>query len=468
MVLKVLHIGFGFTPWRGGGLIEHAEDLMEEQVAHGYHVAYFCSGRHYPLFKRTLLNKWRRNGYQIYEVINPTIYHGGDRGTFDDINNSVLEKLFLDTLKEFQPDIVHIQELAGLPSSIIDVCKVLNVPVIMSLQDYFLLCPTLKLFDYKYENCHEDWIGDKCILCFSGTPESIKQSLIRNTIRFELKRLIKIKSIKTLMKKIIWYAKLTSHKSKAEVSIGANDTIEYFQRRRETNIERLRKVNLLIAQSKRVEEIYSRFLNSCNIKTITMTVKHLENIYPKKIVLDSSPIRFFTLNGFATRQKGGYLLLEALKILSNSGIDSQFELHAYGGILPEIELEIRKLSNVFYHGAYSVDDLDHILEKADVGIVPSIWEECLGYVGLEFLAKGVPVLGNKRGGIVEYTIDGLTGWLVGNPTQDNLANLMRSIVNDPSQIEKRNQYILAYYKSIIKTMEQNFYEFEEEYLRLLR
>jgi len=30
--MRVLHIGLGFSPWRGGGLIEYAEDLMEKQM----------------------------------------------------------------------------------------------------------------------------------------------------------------------------------------------------------------------------------------------------------------------------------------------------------------------------------------------------------------------------------------------------------------------------------------------------
>lgn len=27
--MKIFHIGWGFRPWRGGGLIEYTEDLME-------------------------------------------------------------------------------------------------------------------------------------------------------------------------------------------------------------------------------------------------------------------------------------------------------------------------------------------------------------------------------------------------------------------------------------------------------
>ena len=33
--MKILHIGWGFRPWRGGGIIEYAEDLMEKQIQKG-------------------------------------------------------------------------------------------------------------------------------------------------------------------------------------------------------------------------------------------------------------------------------------------------------------------------------------------------------------------------------------------------------------------------------------------------
>jgi hypothetical protein len=47
--MRILYVGYGFRPRRGGGLIAYAEDLMEAQAGRGDDVAYFFRGRHYPL-----------------------------------------------------------------------------------------------------------------------------------------------------------------------------------------------------------------------------------------------------------------------------------------------------------------------------------------------------------------------------------------------------------------------------------
>ena len=47
-------------------------------------------------------------------------------------------------------------------------------------------------------------------------------------------------------------------------------------------------------------------------------------------------------------------------------------------------------------------ELDAILDEVDVGLMPSVWEEAYGYAGVEFLAKGIPVIANAIGGMPDY------------------------------------------------------------------
>ena len=58
--MRVLHVGSGFRPLRLGGLVAYIEELMDEQVRRGDDVAYFFSGRYYPLVGRPRLKRWRR------------------------------------------------------------------------------------------------------------------------------------------------------------------------------------------------------------------------------------------------------------------------------------------------------------------------------------------------------------------------------------------------------------------------
>ncbi len=469
--MRVLHIGYGFTPWRGGGLIEYAEDLMEEQVKHGYDVFYFCSGRHYPLMKKTMIRKWLRAGYTIFEVINPPIYHGGDIGTIFDLECEVIEQIFASVLEQVKPDIIHIQELAGLPASLIDIIAEKNIPMVMTLHDYFLLCPTLKLFDFQFENCRDLDPAEKCIRCI-GDVKNNKIKLWRNTILYELKRcslvFSLIRKVYRVVRRFKQICKITNKVTmKSFTAQDLPSLTKFFKERRKINIERLKKIDLLIAQSKAVERIYRFFLGSSNIVTIHSTVKHLEKIQPKRISINKV-INFGTLNGFASVPKGAFLLLEALKILKNRGLIPHFQLHVFGGILPQVKDQVLQFPNVAYYGGYSIRDLDKILNLIDVGIIPSVWEEAYGYVGVEFLAKGIPVIGNNIGGIVDYTIDSVTGWVNKSCSPEELAEIIQKIIQNPREVENLNHSILEGRNKIIKSMYNHFIELENVYKEVIQ
>lgn len=465
MNIKVLHIGYGFIPWRGGGLIEYTEDLMSEQVKNGYQVAYFCSGRHYPIYTRPFLKKWKKNGYEIYEIINPPIYHGGDRGTLFDLESTVVEKMFTKVVGEFKPNIVHIQELAGLPSSLIEIVKKHNIPLVMTLHDYFLLCPTLKLFDHAQNDCMRENINNDCIFCVRITPTQNRKVLIKNTLIYELRMLSYLKPILKVFYEFLKEMLYISQHKKENFRI--QPFSNFFQNRRNTNIKRLQKIDLLIAQSHKVKEIYEFFLKECEIVVLHSTVKHIEKIKPKTIN-PKKLIKFGTLNGMVSVPKGACLLYETIKILNRKGLNEKFELHIFGGILPDIKEKIKNHKNIFYHGPYKREELDRKLEIVDVGIIPSIWQEVFGYVGIEFLAKGIPIIGNNKGGIVDYTIDGLTGWINKTSTAQELAEIMENIIKNPEIIQKYNDIIINKRKQLIKTMYEHFCEIDKIYKEILK
>lgn len=470
--IKVLHIGWGFRPWRGGGLIEYAEDLMESQVKNGYEVYYFFAGRHYPLLSKSRLIKWERKGIHIYEVINSPIIHGGEKGSLKpDLNlgEPLSEEFLRKILNEIQPDIVHIQELAGLPSSLIDIIKEKKFPLIMTLHDYFLLCPTLKLFDSTENNCMDKNIGRKCIVCCQNAPNkniSIKQTIIYDLKKWNLynlfKSLYKIIKIFNIKRKILL---VSLGEDAKEVN---QDLAKEFQERRDINIERLNKVDLLIAQSYKVEEIYKRILNrEKGIITLHSAVKHIDFIQPKVINSIDFPINFAVLNGCASVAKGSKLILKSMELLTEKGLDNFFKLHIFGGLSPEVKDEILKYNNVFYHGSYNVNELNMILDEIEVGIIPSVWEEVYGYVGIEFLAKGIPVIGNKRGGIVDYTIEDFTGWVNKSCSAEELSNIIEGIIKNPEQILVLNKKIVQNKDKIIKKMDQHFFEIDKIYKELI-
>ena len=144
----------------------------------------------------------------------------------------------------------------------------------------------------------------------------------------------------------------------------------------------------------------------------------------------------------------------------------RFKFLIYGWLHGEIRNEVLSSENVIYKGVYNVKNLNSLLKDVHVGIVPSIWEECYGFVGIEFLAKGIPVIGNNRGGIPDYVIDGQTGWLNQSVSAQELAKIMIDIIERPGQITELNRHLISNRPRYIKTMASHFFEMEKIYQSL--
>ena len=93
----------------------------------------------------------------------------------------------------------------------------------------------------------------------------------------------------------------------------------------------------------------------------------------------------------------------------------------------------------------------------------SVWEEAYGYAGIEFLAKGVPVIANAIGGMTDYTREGETGWLNRSCSAAELARIMAGIVERPEQISELNAKLLAGRDAIVKPMARHADEMEVVY-----
>jgi glycosyltransferase involved in cell wall biosynthesis len=489
--MKILHLGSGFTPFRhGDGLIEYAEDLMQAQIENKLEVAYFFAGRYYPHLINPSLKIWKRRDIKMYEVINSLIYPPSEHGTAYpemDLHEHHSENLFRSVLREFKPDILHIQELYGIPSSIIEVAKMENIPTLMTLHDYFPLCPTSNLIDKSYFLCHKTLVGNECASCCAlaslNTNHLLRRSFFYLKRTFYYDALILLgsfgfkqpeKKLKSLSEYQIGprriYSNLKSQfkKSSSPGSLTDDQKAKKYQKRRDLNIERLSKIDLLLATSSRVAQIYTELgVKPENINTLNLTLNSLANIQPKLMQIPINRINFVTLNGCATTKKGARLIMDALYTLKNLGLTDRFKFFILGNMMSSLKDEFLGFENVVYLGRYDRFDLERLLEGMHVGIVPSIMEEAYGFVGVELLAKGIPVIGNNLGGIVDYTKEGFTGWINVSNTAEGLAKIMSNIIADPEQILHLNRNILQNHETIVKPMARHMEEMNGLYKTLL-
>ena len=242
-----------------------------------------------------------------------------------------------------------------------------------------------------------------------------------------------------------------------------------YQARRDVNVERLSRLDAVIVPSRRTAEIYAQLgVDPSRVRSLQFAVRHLERIRPKEIAAPPNPVRFATLNGCASVQKGSEVVLGALERLTAAGLAERFELTVLGWAPEEARARLAGFPSARYAGWYDSGGLDELLEQFDVGIVPSVWEEAYGWVGVEFLAKGIPVIGNARGGIVDYTREGETGWVNADASAEGLASIMTAILERPEQIGELNGAIRRERRRIVKPFEEHARELQDVYERALR
>ena len=444
---------------------------MQAQVRRGHEVACFFSGRHYPYVPGPRLRRWRHKGASMLEVVNsPLVDHG--RQPEPEISEPRLERMFARTLAELRPTVVHVQELAGLPSSLLDVARESGVPVVMTLHDYFLLCSTFKLFDSDGRVCLRREIGADCVATTAAAPggpdllveATIAHELARAKEAVPLVRRVSFAPLRPVLEPVFRRASGAGGPGRPRApSARVEASAAAFQRRREANVARLNRVDSLVAVSHRVREIYGLLgVDRERIQTVHPTLARLERMRPRRVA-GRRPVTFAALGGIPSRAKGADLLAEAAASMVASGAAGGFRLLAFGHYEQTVARELERLPGVELRGAYGGEELDDLLDEVDVGIMPSLWEEAYGLAGVEFLAKGIPVIGNAIGGIVDYVRDGETGWLNASCDAAGMAAILARLIENPGEVAERSRTVLAQRDELIKPFGRHVQEIEAIY-----
>jgi glycosyltransferase involved in cell wall biosynthesis len=77
------------------------------------------------------------------------------------------------------------------------------------------------------------------------------------------------------------------------------------------------------------------------------------------------------------------------------------------------------------------DDVERVLQEADIYVHPAVWEEAFGLTIAEAMASGCATLATRTGGIPEIVEDGVSGLLVPPGDAAALAAAIRRLLEDP-------------------------------------
>ena len=282
--------------------------------------------------------------------------------------------LFLE-VRQNRPDTIHIQGKYFLPSAVI-LSKLLNIPTVITLRDYIVLCPYGFCISQKnhYSACNfiDLFKNDRpYFLQFYKTSSSF--------VPFR----VGLNLISSLHGWLVaqW--------------------LRFF----------LRQVNVRIAISQKLASIY--VLNHVTIDHVIYNTVEMNQsvIMPGKI---NAPIVFA---GRCTPGKGVIELIEAYRQLKKSITVPDLMIIGDGPLVKKI----KAISDphIIYKGHMQYAATMTYMAQARLVVVPSQWEEPFGRVALEALSHGTPVVVTNKGGLPEIVENAVTGYVV-NYSKDAL------------------------------------------------
>lgn len=96
--------------------------------------------------------------------------------------------------------------------------------------------------------------------------------------------------------------------------------------------------------------------------------------------------------------------------------------------LKELAVLFNLTSKVTFLGWISHEKLDLIFRKSDIVVVPSVWPEPFGIVGIEAMSYQKPVIAFNVGGISEWCKDKKTGYLIENKNYKELSEKVKVLL----------------------------------------
>lgn len=133
--------------------------------------------------------------------------------------------------------------------------------------------------------------------------------------------------------------------------------------------------------------------------------------------------------------KGGDVLLDALPLAEAMLGRPLYACFAGDGrARAALEARARGAARIEFTGWVGPDLRDRLFAQADLLVVPSLWPEPFGLIGVEAAVFGVPAAAFDTGGIRQWLTDGVNGHLAPAtpPTARSLATAIARCLGDPT------------------------------------
>ena len=348
----------------------------------------------------------------------------------DSYENPRLLAVACDLLDEVRPDVVHIQHLTCLSTLLPREIARRRIPVVLTLNDYWLLCHRGQLFNRAGQRC-EGPLDDGCEGCVPAGALSSPASFAAGRFLRELPIPGAAHAVHLAVKAV------ELMRSPATTRAANYARLQHMR-------EAARHVDRFLAPSATMAEWFRRFgvpadrLWRCN-QGIPLEP------FPMHRRAPSASLRVAFAGGLVP-SKAPHVLLDAIALLPPNSVTVDLlgssgpyhGQHDYGLALRSRlgHPSIRRLGPVPH------DRMAAVLHDNDVVVVPSVWIENAPFIIREAFAAGAPVVASDLGGMAEMVRDGIDGLLFPAGDAVALADRLRRLADEPG--------LLAHLRSGIK------------------
>jgi glycosyltransferase involved in cell wall biosynthesis len=402
--MRILFTVHKFPPESLGGTENYAWSLGRILAENGHDVHVFYPIPGLPPDQAYI----QRDGMHLWRTPIPAEPGSPVAEFWHSVRNRAVEAAFARLLKRLEPDLVHYQHLQNVSARLI--AQAAAIPRVVTLQDYWYFCANGQLIRPDRSICSGPRGGWNCVDCAAHRAEMPWITPLRPLVALP------------------FAARNAYLRTLAE------------------------QIDRFIAPSEFLRQEYIRHgFPADRIQTLEYGLD-VERVAPgapppdegAPAVVDAPPPAderpheglHFGFLGSIVWQKGVHVLVEAFNQLP-PGV--RLTIHGSEAAYPDYGQEVRALARhpgIRFGGPLHHRQVGAALQQFDCLIIPSVWYENSPLVIQEAYGAGIPVIASRLGAMPEKVREGETGWLFAPGDSDDLARVIRSLLDDPQQVAR--------------------------------
>lgn len=426
---------------RGGGVAVYQRNVMRDWAESDVvDASFLCSGLGFDITGQPPRWEQIRHGpaqdrERRFEIVNSGVQGPGHHSYGDpaQVDHAETLAVFADFLERTGPyDVVHFNNLEGLPARALEVAAASGARIVLSLHNYYPFCSQVNFWQDEARNCTGYDNGRNCVGCVPHLPSP---KLVRhaNALAYRLKcagirpgtrsfdilfgqsmrigrRVLNLRRRRKGAERAAEAATAVPERAaRTEARASTAQGAHYVTRRAEmvrlinSHCHKVLCVSDAVRRIAGDHGITPELLETCRIGSVEAGKFALTS--PRDSFLASDGTLHMAYLGYMRRDKGIFFLLDALEALPDAmAARLRLTVAARRGdaeTMARLDRLGTRLAALNWHDGYGHDDLDDILGDVALGLIPVQWEDNLPQVAIEMHARHIPLLCSDLGGAHE-------------------------------------------------------------------